>query len=112
MISKIYTKQLQKVSFEDIKGWVHDNHLDAFTLLNNCMKHDLLDQKMQNNNMARRYFEKNYQPYRVLRKQNEASLYTGYYEPSLNASSDKKGEYQYPLYGSPKNKSDKFKFGF
>ena len=102
MISKIYTKQLQKVSFEDIKGWVHDNHLDAFTLLNNCMKHDLLDQKMQNNNMARRYFEKNYQPYRVLRKQNEASLYTGYYEPSLNASSDKKGEYQYPLYGSQK----------
>ena len=108
MINKINTKQLQKVSFEDIKGWVHDNHLDAFTVLNKSTKHDLLDQKMQNNNMARRYFEKNYQPYRVLRKQNEASLYTGYYEPSLNASSDKTGEYQYPLYGSPKNKSDKF----
>ena len=108
MISKIHTKQLQKVTFEDIKDWVHDNHLDAYTVLNKSTKHLLLDQKMQNNNMARRYFEKNYQPYRVLRKQNEASLYTGYYEPSLDASSDKTGEYQYPLYGSPKNKSDKF----
>ena len=108
MINKINTKQLQKVSFEDIKGWVHDNHLDAFALLNKSTKYDLLNQKMLNNNMARRYFEKNYQPYRVLRKQNEVSLYTGYFEPSLNASSDKKGEYIYPLYGSPKNKSDNF----
>ena len=108
MISKIHTKQLQKVSFEDIKGWVHDNHLDAFTVLNKSTKYDLLDQKMLNNNMARRYFEKNYQPYKVLRKQNEVSLYTGYYEPSLNASSVKTEEYLYPLYGSPKNKSEKF----
>ena len=34
MISKIHTKQLQKVTFEDIKGWVDDNHLDAYTVLN------------------------------------------------------------------------------
>ena len=107
MIDKISKEQLQKVSFEDIKGWVHDNHLDAFSSLQKGTKAELSDQKVLNNNMARRYFEENYQPYKILNKYNEGNLYTGYFEPTLYASIDKTGEYQYPLYGPPIDNSEK-----
>tara|TARA_B100000900_G_scaffold408550_1_gene422977 strand:+ start:286 stop:1227 length:942 start_codon:yes stop_codon:yes gene_type:complete len=107
MIDKINKERLQKVPFEGIKGWVHDNHLDAFTTLNKSAKCGSLYQKILSNNMARRYFEKNYQPYRILKKHNEGSLYTGYFEPTLFASLDKTEKYHYPIYGPPKNNSDK-----
>ncbi len=101
MIDKMYKEQLQKVSFEDIKGWAHDNHLDAFKTLKRGDPASLLDLKIFNRNSARKYFEENYQPYKILNKFNEETLYTGYFEPILHASTSKTEVYNKPLYGFP-----------
>lgn len=46
---------------------------------------------------AQRYFEVWFQPYSVTNK----AFYTGYYEPQIEASLRRTGEYQYPLYRRP-----------
>ena len=48
MIDKMNREQLQKISFEDIKGWADDNHLDAFNALKRGSSSSLLDLKISN----------------------------------------------------------------
>ncbi|MXV36205.1 murein transglycosylase [Saccharibacter sp. EH611] len=46
---------------------------------------------------ARQYFETWFQPYLI----QEPAFYTGYYEPQVEASLQRQGVYQYPLYRRP-----------
>ena len=50
---------------------------------------------------ARRYFETNFTPYRVLGPNGPEGLFTGYYEPRLDASRTKRASYAVPIYGLP-----------
>jgi membrane-bound lytic murein transglycosylase A len=47
---------------------------------------------------ARRFFERNFEPYRV---EGGDGLVTGYYEPLLNGSLTRHGRYDTPVYGLP-----------
>ena len=50
---------------------------------------------------ARIFFEKNFTPYRISQGDNSSGLFTGYYEPQINASHSRQGAYQTPVYGLP-----------
>ena len=50
---------------------------------------------------ARAFFESRFVPYRVLDGGAETGLFTGYYEPEIEASRTKHGAYQTPLYAFP-----------
>lgn len=51
---------------------------------------------------ARRFFEENFTPFRVVGADgSDVGLVTGYYEPLLRGSRRPHGRYRYPLYGVP-----------
>jgi membrane-bound lytic murein transglycosylase A len=50
---------------------------------------------------ARRFFEENFAPYRVLGPDGPEGLFTGYYEPQLEASRRKRAGYTVPIYAMP-----------
>lgn len=50
---------------------------------------------------ARLFFERRFQPYRVLNNGRDKGLFTGYYEPTLFGSTRKTADYRYPLYLPP-----------
>jgi len=50
---------------------------------------------------ARRYFAENFTPYEIWDAEDRDGLFTGYYEPLLNGSLEKKAPYLYPLYERP-----------
>lgn len=50
---------------------------------------------------ARRFFEENFTPYAVSDGKSRDGLFTGYYEPTLRGSLEKKPPYLIPLYSRP-----------
>ncbi len=50
---------------------------------------------------ARRFFEENFEPYRVLGPDGPEGLFTGYYEPRLDASRKKRAGFAAPIYALP-----------
>ena len=50
---------------------------------------------------ARSFFETNFIPYRISGAGKQTGLFTGYYEPQINASHARQGAYQTPVYGLP-----------
>jgi membrane-bound lytic murein transglycosylase A len=54
-----------------------------------------------NNDIRRRFFEKNFTPFQILNNQEKSGLFTGYYEASLKGSREKKPPYLTPLYLRP-----------
>lgn len=50
---------------------------------------------------ARRFFAQNFTPYRVLGPDGPEGLFTGYYEPRLDASRQKRAGFTVPIYGLP-----------
>lgn len=50
---------------------------------------------------ARRFFEEWFQPYAVFSDSSDQGLFTGYYEPLLRGSWQRKGPYRVPLYRAP-----------
>lgn len=50
---------------------------------------------------ARRFFERQFRAYAVTFGGNDMGLFTGYYEPHLNASRVANGRYRVPIYGRP-----------
>jgi membrane-bound lytic murein transglycosylase A len=50
---------------------------------------------------AKTFFEDNFTPYQVFGDQGGEGLFTGYYEPQLKGSREKKAPYLTPLYGRP-----------
>ena len=101
-------------SFADLPGWAADDHaaaLKAFLL--SCQSLENRDpwrgvcqsaRKLATNNVAaaRRFFETNFQVFRVTNGQSgDEGLITGYYEPLLQGSRKQSSRFRFPLYGVP-----------
>ena len=102
--------RLEPVSFAEIGGWATDDHEAAFAaLLKSCGKKSARDDPpckealrlggKVSRDVARRFFETNYTPYRV--EGVPPGLVTGYYEPEVNGSRERTGKFQIPVYGRP-----------
>jgi len=50
---------------------------------------------------ARAFFEQHFTPYQISAGDSRGGLFTGYYEPQINASHTQQGAYQTPVYGLP-----------
>ncbi len=119
--------ELQKSDFASLNGW-NDERIDTFQVALNDVCQVLLkktQQKLQsevleislgtyqnhckkileitNQTKLKNYIEDNFVPYLVKYKGSEAGKFTSYYEAELKASYQKGGEYQYPIYGKPKD---------
>ena len=101
--------RLEPVSFAEIEGWAGDDHAAAFAvLLKSCRKRPgsnpackaalALGDKVDGA-AARRFFELNFTPYRV--EGEPPGLVTGYYEPEVNGSRERKDKFQVPVYRRP-----------
>ncbi len=123
--------RLEKTSFSALKGWKKDAHAQAFSAyLKSCTrllgsgdirqtrpnrkksgkKHYLKAcRKAQrlgpnpDDKQARKFFEKNFRPYRILWKGSPKGLFTGYYEPEYKGSRQKSKTYFVPVLGAPDN---------
>lgn len=58
------------------------------------------------NDEARQFFERHFQPVRVMTGRESKGLLTGYYEPMLHGAAKRGGPYQTPVYGVPAGKKD------
>ena len=124
------TTYLQKVNYSQLDGWQYDNHLaalDAFkkscdailqqrntqvsnlTLLGGKKSQwvkpckDAQSGRVFTNKMAKKFFEKWFDPYRITPKSRHDGLYTGYYEVEIQGSRRKTAKYKHPVYRKPKN---------
>ncbi len=103
------TIKLKPISFAEIEGWAGDDHAAAFaTLLKSCRKRSASNSVCKDvlalgdnvdRDVARRFFETHYIPYRV--DEERPGLVTGYYEPELNGSRERSGSFQVPVYRRP-----------
>lgn len=101
--------KLKPISFAEIEGWAGDDHAAAFaTLLKSCRKSSASNSACKDalalgdnvdRDVARRFFETHYTPYRV--DEEQPGLVTGYYEPELNGSRERSGSFQVPVYRRP-----------
>lgn len=123
--------RLQKTSFTKLKHWKNDNHLEALnTFQNSCTKilahnpHDIFAHSLphsgqysdwqeickalenipkNNTELARKFFEAWFVPYKVKNNFYSKGLFTGYYLPEISASFKKDKKYHVPIYGVPKD---------
>ena len=119
--------ELKKSSFSDLKGWENDDfYLFDKALKSVCgaivknprqsLASDYVEyssaaykahcQKMMgisDKNELKRYIENNFEPYAVFADGRANGKFTSYYEANLRASYQKGGQYQYPIYGKPKD---------
>jgi membrane-bound lytic murein transglycosylase A len=103
------TISLKPTSFAAIEGWHQDDHDVAFrALLRSCHANPkpsygsaavLLGEGITRD-AARIFFEEHYTPHFVA-DGNEGGLVTGYYEPEVEGSRKRGGDYQVPVYGKP-----------
>lgn len=117
--------ELQKSSFNALKGWQEDDLLDFDIALKNVcralerksntvlqsrfMEYSLSKYKKHCQNLVeikeraqlKDYIEKNFVPYAVVANGQAEGKITSYYEAELKASFERKGVYQYPIYGKP-----------
>jgi len=121
--------KLSPVKFHDLPGWKQDNQATAFyAFKNSCRsitsffskKHlfgspliPLSEEDWRpvcqaalkidhiSDQSARIFFEKWFKPYAVLANDNPQGLFTGYYLPEIQGSSEKTKYFSAPLYGRP-----------
>jgi membrane-bound lytic murein transglycosylase A len=101
--------RLEPVSFAAIEGWAADDHLAAFaTFLKSCRKRPASNSACEqalalgdkpDRAAAQRFFEANFVPHRVVEE--SPGMVTGYYEPEVNGSRERKGKFQVPVYRRP-----------
>ncbi|MCY4336901.1 MAG: MltA domain-containing protein [Litoreibacter sp.] len=97
--------EYQIIDFAELEGWAEDDHQAALSVfLDTCT--DIDDPEWQSlcalatsQPDAKTYFELFFRP--VVINPNETALFTGYYEPELQGSRFRGGQYQYPLYKLP-----------
>ena len=105
---------LEPASFEDLPGWRDDTLegvLGALRLSCRALRMQVLWREAcagvepldpSKTEELRRALEANFVPHRVARPDGETlGLVTGYYEPLLRGSRDKRGSYRFPLYAPP-----------
>lgn len=56
-----------------------------------------------NQTSARRWFESSFAPFVVSAGRDRQALFTGYYEPEIQASRTRQGGFQTPIYGAPRD---------
>lgn len=118
---------LQPTTFSALPDWMRDRQGEAFpALLRSCSRIErrAVDQPLggdrrlgsigewqqicaaarrftPDDRFARRFFEEWFQPYAVFSDGTDQGLFTGYYEPLLRGSWQRKGPYQIPLHRPP-----------
>ena len=119
---------LEPVRYSDLPGWERDQHAEAFTVFTkSCAvtKRRALAWKTKlgepigdkaawlrvcdranhliapTDDEARRFFEEQFSPVRVMTGREPKGQFTGYYEPLLHGSATQHGPYQTPVYGVP-----------
>lgn len=93
------------IKFSDLDGWESDDHSAALEVFRStCI--DLkgpewtsLCALATSEPEAKQFFELFFRP--VVISPDETALFTGYFEPELNGSRFRGGQYQYPLYRKP-----------
>lgn len=113
--------------FADLPGWADDDHSEALRVfLRSCDRHEGKDEdaawgtgpykgtradileacagaKTAPTDAARQFFETFFRPFAVLNNDEDVGLFTGYYEPELTGSKERRDQRQTPLYGRPQN---------
>ena len=96
-----------QLSFDDLQGWRDDDHQAAFEVFTNTCR-DINDRQWailcefaKTNPEPRGFFEKFFRP--VLIEDGEPMLFTGYFEPQLPGSREKRAAYRYPIYAVPED---------
>lgn len=126
----------EPVSFQHVPNWSSDKHLDAFHVFQKSCNRILKEQRspyissttelgakwsdwapickeavyngheINNSITARIFFERWFQPYKVLKQDGaDRGKMTGYYEISMRGSRHKTSKYKYPIYKKPSNLS-------
>lgn len=119
---------MEPVAFEALQGWQRDNQAQAFDAFQRscaaisakpetaamgegkllapiavwkdvCRKALAITQV--DDMQARLFFEQYFVPVRALNGDDSNALFTGYYEPLLKGSKERKRPYVYPIYGVP-----------
>lgn len=105
---------LQAAVWADVPGWAEDNAAQAWgAFLQSCpslskktaaWRSICTQARAQRGTLddasARAFFERHLQPWRVIASESKV---TGYYEPLIEASRVRGGEYQWPIYGPPRD---------
>ena len=105
---------LLRASFGDLPGWASDDHAAALkAFLHSCQAIEareawrtICQAARRTNSLsmanARRFFEANFQVFRVTQGDGgDEGLITGYYEPLLHGSRRQSARYRFPLYSVP-----------
>ncbi|MFT6121196.1 MAG: membrane-bound lytic murein transglycosylase A [Yoonia sp.] len=88
-----------KLRFEDLKGWADDNHRAALDVFRATCADETLSELAGIAPVARGFFEDHFRP--VLIEDGANAVFTGYYEPELDAKRTKDAIFFYPIYGAP-----------
>ena len=106
----------EAIEWHDLPGWTQDTHAKAWpALLQQCVKmpkrnpdwKTICDEAYAlgssiDDNTARRFFETHFVPHRFHGSGDQGKgLVTGYYEPVLNGSLTKTGQYRHPVHARP-----------
>ena len=93
------------LSFNDLSGWAEDDHNAALSVFQNTCA-DIPGQEWQslcavgaNATDARVFFELFFRP--VMIGGPDPALFTGYYEPELDGSTQRTNRFRYPIYRTP-----------
>ena len=103
--------KLQKISWDNLIGFEDDNLTFALKVFQKDCKAPKIQpylkevcKKSFSVKSAKAFFKNNFEPYRLLDKNNNQNgLITGYYEPILNGSLVKTNIFKYPIYKTPKD---------
>ena len=116
--------QVVPLTFAELKGWTHDNHLSAIKsfmkscaailqgskaarakrpmfggLFIACEDARKIDQPTEASTRA--FFETSFRPMRVAKAGDNNGFYTGYYETEVEGSLTKTADFKVPFYGIP-----------
>ena len=122
---KIPNSQVEPVAWHELKGWMDDDHSEAYSaFLASCRPILRSSPKLRaergetyralfevcgravaalplNPTGARQFFEENFRPVRLSALGEKAGFYTGYYEPVIEGSRTPSDVYTTPLYRRP-----------
>ncbi len=98
-----------KVSFDELPSFENENYEEALSsFINSCQSkktqkiYGILCKKAIISENPKEFFEREFEVYKINNLNNEQeSLLTGYYEPSLKGSLTKAEPYIYPIYSVP-----------
>ncbi len=98
------------LDYADLRGWAADDHRQALDVfLSTCRDMTEPDwaalcRIAAKSDDPRRFFELYFRP--TLIEDGREMLFTGYYEPELRGSKERRGKYRYPLYALPEEAAE------